>query len=115
MDWVEDNQDNLLQSILKSHLETALAHDVSTFLGRYLNVCVRALCTAGLKVPRSKTECSLEHIISDILCGPYQGVTHLPPPSMPCYLITTLNVSAGALLPQEVPRSSISTRWQNAP
>ena len=32
MDWVEDNQDNLLQSILNSHLATALAHDVFTFL-----------------------------------------------------------------------------------
>ena len=30
-------------------------------------------------MPGSKTECSLEHIISDIFCGPYQGVTCLPP------------------------------------
>ena len=68
MDWVEDNQDSLLQSIVKSQLATALAHDVSTLLGRYLNVYVRALCTAGLKVPGFKTECSLEHIFSNILC-----------------------------------------------
>ena len=32
VDWVEDNQENLLQSILNSHLATALAHDVFTFL-----------------------------------------------------------------------------------
>ena len=32
VDWVEDNQDNLFQSILNSHLATALAHDVFTFL-----------------------------------------------------------------------------------
>ena len=79
VDWVEDNQDNLLQSIVKSHLATALAHDVSTFLRRYLNFCVRALCTAGLEVPGSKTECSLEHTLSGILCVPYQGATRLPP------------------------------------
>ena len=41
VDWVEDNQDNLSQSIVNSHLATALAHDVSIFLGRYLNDCAR--------------------------------------------------------------------------
>ena len=78
VDWVEYNQKKLSQSIVNSHLATALAHDVSTFLGRYLNACVRALCTAGLEVPGYKTKCSLEKIISDILCGPYQGVTNFP-------------------------------------
>ena len=79
VDWVEDNQENLLHSIVNSHLATALVHDFSTLLGRYLNVCVHAMCTAVLEVPGSKMECSLEHIISDIFCGPYQSVTRLPP------------------------------------
>ena len=79
VDWVEDNQENLSQSIVKYHLAMALAHDVSTFLGRYLNACVRDFCTTGLEVPGYKKKCSLEHIISDLSCGPYQGVTNLSP------------------------------------
>ena len=79
VDCADYNQYNLSQLIVNSHLTTALAHDVSTFLGRYLNTCVRALCTAGLEVPGYKTECSLENITSDLLCGPYQGVTHFTP------------------------------------
>ena len=54
LDWVEDNQDNLAQFILNSYLAMVLPHDVFTFLGRYLNACVRALCMAGLEVPGSK-------------------------------------------------------------
>ena len=48
VDWVEDNQDNLSQWIVNSHLETALAHNVSALLGWYLNACAHALCNAGL-------------------------------------------------------------------
>ena len=75
VDWVEDNRENFSNS----HLATALAHDVSNLLGRYLNACVRSLCTFGLKVPGSMKECILNHIVSELLSGPYQDVTCLPP------------------------------------
>ena len=79
VDWVEDNQDSLSQSIVNSHLATELSHNISAILGRYLNVCVRASCMDGLEAPGSNMECSLNHMTFDLLCGPSQGVTHLPP------------------------------------
>ena len=79
MDWVEDNRDNLPQSIVNSHLATALSHNVFTVLGWYLNACVCASYMDGLEVPGSKTECYLNHITPDLSCGTYRFFTHLPP------------------------------------